>query len=126
VPEYFQDYCRTPSCNSVVTSNPSHSMTQRLVDVYFLRAMNLQLDLLTNFNTACSCVSLHRQLKTRLALSLAVLGHSPTQTHYTNQSKWERRHEKHPPTGCSCGMKLEEMSMTTTHFSNSDNSHCQI
>jgi hypothetical protein len=58
--------------------------------------MNLQLDLLTNFNTACNSVSLHRQLKTRLALLLAVQDYSPTQTHYTNQSKHERRLEKYP------------------------------
>jgi hypothetical protein len=32
-------------------------------------------------------VSLHRQLKTKLALSLAFQGYSPTQKHYTNQSK---------------------------------------
>jgi hypothetical protein len=56
--------------------------------------MNLQLDLLTNFNTACSFVSLHTQLKARLALSLAAKGYSPTQTHYTNQSKQVRRLEK--------------------------------
>jgi len=54
----------------------------------------LQLDLLSNFNTACSSVSLHRQLKTRLALSLAVRGYSPTQTHYTIQMKHEMRREK--------------------------------
>jgi len=49
-------------------------MTQRVFGVYFLRAINLLLDLLTNFVTACSSVRLHRQLKTRLALSLAVEG----------------------------------------------------
>jgi hypothetical protein len=35
--------------------------------------MNLQLDLPTDFNTASSFVGLHRQLKTRLALSLVLL-----------------------------------------------------
>jgi len=58
--------------------------------------MNLQLDLLTNINAACSFVGLHRQMKTRLALLLAVWGYSPPQTHYTNQFKQERRLEKCP------------------------------
>jgi hypothetical protein len=31
-----------------------------------------------------------------------------------------------PTKGCSCVMKLERMSMTATHFSNSDNAHCRI
>jgi hypothetical protein len=56
--------------------------------------MNLQLDLLTNFNTRYMSVGLHRQLKMRLALSPAVQGYFPKKTHYTNQSKWERRLEE--------------------------------
>jgi hypothetical protein len=56
--------------------------------------MNLQLDPLTNFNTGCSFVSLHKQMKTRLALLLAVQNYSPTQTPYNNPSKKERRLEK--------------------------------
>jgi len=36
--------------------------------------MNLHLDQLINFNIACSSVSLHIHLKTRLALLLAVQG----------------------------------------------------
>jgi hypothetical protein len=47
--------------------------------------------MLSKFNTACSSVSLHIQSKTELALSLAVQGYSPIQTHYTNQMKQERR-----------------------------------
>jgi hypothetical protein len=47
--------------------------------------MYLQLDLLTNFNTTCSSVSLPRQLKTRLALLLAIQGYTPT--HHTVEDK---------------------------------------
>jgi len=58
---------------------------------------------------------------------VAVQHYFPTQTHYTNQMKQERRQEKWPnksrhsftPTkGRSCGMKLEGVSMTTTYFLN--------
>jgi hypothetical protein len=45
-----------------------------------------------HFDIADSFVSLDRQLKTRLALFLAV--QSPTQEHYTNHMKQERRWEK--------------------------------
>jgi len=76
-------------------------MTQRLVGVYFLWAdpklsIYTLTSLLTSFNTACSTISLHRQLKTRVAFLLAVRGYSPTQTHYMNQLKLERRWEKRP------------------------------
>jgi len=35
------------------------------------------------------------------------------------------RHSSTPTKECSCGMKLEGVPMTTTQFSNSDNTHCQ-
>jgi hypothetical protein len=37
VPDYFEDYCTMANWNSVLKVNPSHSMTQRLVGIYFLR-----------------------------------------------------------------------------------------
>jgi len=49
--------------------------------------MTLQLDLLTDYNAACNFVSLHREFKTRLALSLQFQSCAPTQTHYINQLK---------------------------------------
>jgi hypothetical protein len=54
------------------------------------------LDLLSNFEIACSSESLHRQLKIRLALSLSIQGCSSTQTRCTNQMKQERMREKWP------------------------------
>jgi hypothetical protein len=49
--------------------------------------MYLQLDLLINFNTVCSFVTLHRQVKTRLALLLAIQGYSHTGTlHQTDET----------------------------------------
>jgi hypothetical protein len=59
-----------------------------------LSYQHLQLDLLSNFDMACSSLSLHRQMKRRMTLLLAVQDYSPTMTHYTNQSKQERRLEK--------------------------------
>jgi hypothetical protein len=59
---------------------------KKLVSVYFLKAdyaINLQLDLLSNFNIAHNISS----------------------------------HSSIPTKGCSCGMKLEGVSMTTAHFS---------
>jgi len=58
--------------------------------------MNLLLDLLTNFNTACNFINLHRNLKTQLAFLFTFQGYSPTQTHYTSLWKQERRLEKWP------------------------------
>jgi hypothetical protein len=49
---------------------------------------------LANYNSACHFVNLHRQMKTRLALSLEFQGYYPKQTHYTTQLKQERRLEK--------------------------------
>jgi hypothetical protein len=71
--------------------------------------MVLQLDLLINFNTAYSFVTLQRHFKITLSLSFAVQGFSPTQTHYTNQSNQERwdkwrntpRHTSVPTNRCS-------------------------
>jgi hypothetical protein len=44
-PEYFEGYCITHSCKTYAVvcyccerANPSHSMTQRMVDVHFLTA----------------------------------------------------------------------------------------
>jgi len=48
-----------------------------------------------DFNTACSSVSLHSQLKTRLALSLAVQAYSPTVTLH-QPVKTGKRQEKWP------------------------------
>jgi len=58
--------------------------------------MNLQLDLQTKFNKACCFVSLHRQLKRRLALLLAVQGYALKETCYTNQLKKEIKLVKWP------------------------------
>jgi len=56
--------------------------------------MNLQQDLLTNFNTACSSVSLHRQLKTRMALPLAAQGYYyPTDTLHQPVKIWKKTGE---------------------------------
>jgi len=90
MPEYFEDLYAMPSCNSVVKELMKAISWCRdwLVFIFWeLTASNLQLDVLTNFNTACSFVSLHRQLETRLF---------STQTHCTNQSKQERRLKKWP------------------------------
>jgi len=84
-------------------------------------------DLLTNFDPACTSVSFHRQFRTtRLHLSHVAQGYSPTQTlHQSAETgKWEKWpnkwHSSIPVKQWSCGMKLKGVSMTTTHFSNSD------
>jgi len=70
--------------------------------------MNLQLDLLTNFNTACRFVSLHRQLKTRLTLLFAFQGYSPqkcaTPYRWNRKDSWRNDSTNqdilpHPPRG---------------------------
>jgi len=61
--------------------------------------ISLQLDLVTNFDTACSSVSLPRQLKTRWAMVLAVRSlSSPTQTHYTPTSQNRKEGGRNNPT----------------------------
>jgi len=47
--------------------------------------MNLQLDLQSNFYTACSSADLHRQQKQDWLCCLQSEVSSPTQTRYTNQ-----------------------------------------
>jgi len=88
---------------------------------------DLQLDLGTNFNTACCFLSFHRQLKTRLLFPHTNTLYQPVKTgkkagEMTQQIKpFFHTHQE-----CSCGMKVEGVSMTTTHFSNSDKNHCWI
>jgi hypothetical protein len=134
VPEYFEDCCTFPRCNSAVKELTqaiawNKDWSDHLVSLWH-QTVNLCLDLLTDFNTACSFVSLHRQWRTRLGLLLAFQGYSPTQTHYTNQMKQERRLEKWPnksgyssipPRGVHVEWKWKVMPVTTTRFSNSVN-----
>jgi hypothetical protein len=126
------------SCNSVVKEliQAIAQHKERLVVIFW--EVMLRYKFITwpaNFNTACSSVSLERQLKTRLALLLAVKGYSLSHR-YIRPTRWNRKDGArndpmnqdilpHPPRECSCGMKLEGVFMTTTHFSNSDNTPCQ-
>jgi hypothetical protein len=63
-----ESYTALPFCFERDNPSPSLSMTQRVVNVYFLRTATklsiYNLNLLHNFNAACSSVSLQRQLKT--------------------------------------------------------------
>jgi len=93
----------------------TQSMGKWLVFIFFELLLSYQFmifDLQSDSYPACNSVSLHRQVKRKMPLSLVVPEFSSLPHRHSIPTKGQ-----YIPTG---------VSMTTTHFSNRENTHCQI